>query len=212
MSFLQTSLRVLNLPSCQGNYLLFPVCNLHFLTSAIYLLQTLLIQLAFFPLCCKLSKESVRVERRPGWCHDSFSPHQQDLNITDTQLFMTVWWAASGGSKVFCRRSVWQVFLLCVNHSTWPVWRHQGRRQISCLLMSACRRIPQVTEHLFFPQPFTSSLSFSFNLAVALCRAVITPLISFLCTVLKTSISLDAPYLLMRVCFFFHHHTPHREL
>lgn len=41
--------------------------------------------------------------------------------------------------------TVWHVSLLCRSmHSTWPVWRLQGRRRISCPLMWGCRRIPQV--------------------------------------------------------------------
>lgn len=35
---------------------------------------------------------------------------------------------------------------VCVCHSIWPVWRHHGRRQISCRLMWASRRIQQVKD------------------------------------------------------------------
>lgn len=49
---------------------------------------------------------------------------------------------------------------VCADHSTWPVWRHQGHRQISCRLMSACRRIQQVKGRLW--SCFLLSSSFSF--------------------------------------------------
>lgn len=43
-------------------------------------------------------------------------------------------------------RCVSQLCPVCVDYSTLPVWRHRGHRQISCPLMSACRRIQQVRE------------------------------------------------------------------
>lgn len=70
--------------------------------------------------------------------------------------------------------SVWQLCLLwfdvCVDHSTWPVWRHQGHRQISFPLMSACRRIQQVNKSSgavsFYLPPFPLSLSLRLSLSV----------------------------------------------
>lgn len=53
------------------------------------------------------------------------------------------WWA---GFKLPSELSLWshEQQLCPVFVSTWPVWRHQGRRQISCPLMSGYRRIQQV--------------------------------------------------------------------
>lgn len=114
------------------------------------------------------------------------------------------------GTESSAEECVWQFcpvwFDVSVDHSTWPVWRHQGHRQISCPLMSACRRIQQVKGnlwhsfafiHLFFPHSFWLALS----LLVCLCFcSVVSP--SLPSSSRRLFISHSVPYLFMSVCFF----------
>lgn len=65
-------------------------------------------------------------------CHQCHHP---------TWKHIQTWWA---GFTLPSELMTHEQQLCPVFVSTWPVWRHQGRRQISCPLMSGCRRIQQV--------------------------------------------------------------------
>ncbi len=107
-----------------------------------------------------------------------------------------------------CQRSVcvcvWWLCPVYVDHSTWPVWRHQGHRRISCPLMSACRRIQQVSEHLWHGFTFIRLFVFFILLgSVTLCLSVIV----LFCPSLSLSLCcLQAPlFISLSPCTLFVH-------